>query len=110
MNRRHFLQSSGAVCAGLALAKSTSLFADTLASGWRTFEVSTRVEILKPDGVTHIWLPAALISNTPYQRTISNKFVAEGGSAKLTKDKPSALAASPCPRGIACRPPRITSA
>jgi transglutaminase-like putative cysteine protease len=91
MNRRHFLQSSGAVCAGLALAKSTSLFADTLASGWRTFEVSTRVEILKPDGVTHIWLPAALISNTPYQRTISNKFVAEGGSAKLTKDKPSAL-------------------
>jgi len=91
MNRRHFLQSSGAVCAGLALAKSTSLFADTLASGWRTFEVSTRVEILKPDGVTHIWLPAALISNTPYQGTISNKFVAEGGSAKLTKDKPSAL-------------------
>ena len=23
------------------------------------------------------------------------------------QDRPSALAASPCPRGIACRPPRI---
>jgi len=91
MNRRHFLQSSGAVCAGLALTKSTSLFADTLASGWRTFEVTTRVEVLKPNGATHIWLPAALIVNTPYQRTMSNKFVADGGTAKLTKDKPSPL-------------------
>ena len=91
MDRRHFLQSSGAVCAGLALTKSTSLFADAASSGWRTFEVTTRVEVLKPNGVTHIWLPAALISNTPYQRTMSNKFVAEGGSAKLSKDKPSAL-------------------
>jgi len=91
MNRRHFLQSSGAVCAGLAVTKSASLFADTASTGWRSFEVTTRVEVLKPAGVTRIWLPAALISNTPYQRTMSNKFVAEGGSAKLTKDKPSAL-------------------
>ena len=91
MNRRHFLQSSGAVCAGLALTNSTSLFADTISSDWRTFEVTTRVEVLKPNGVTHIWLPAALISNTPYQRTVSNKFVAEGGSAKLSKDKAGAL-------------------
>ena len=91
MNRRHFLQSSGAVCAGLAFTKSTPLFADTVSSSWRTFEVTTRVEVLKPTGVTHIWLPAALISNTPYQRTMSNKFAAEGGSAKLSKDKPSAL-------------------
>ena len=91
MNRRCFIQSSGAMCAGLALTNPTSLFADTLAGGWRTFQVTTRVEVLKPNGMTHIWLPAALITNTPYQRTISNKFVAEGGSAKLTKDKPSAL-------------------
>jgi transglutaminase-like putative cysteine protease len=91
MNRRHFLQSSGAVCAGLTFAKSTALFADTQSSGWRTFEVTTRVEVLKPNGVTHIWLPAALIRETPYQRTISNKFASDGGTAKLTKQKSSAL-------------------
>ena len=91
MNRRYFLQSSGAVCAGLVLTRSTSLFADTLATGWRTFEVTTRVEVLKPNGITHIWLPAALIRDTPYQRTVSNKFAAEGGTAKLTKDKPNVL-------------------
>ena len=93
MNRRNFLQSTGAVCAGLALTRSFPVFADTLntAGAWRTFDVTTRVEVLKPNGVTHIWLPAALIRDTPFQRTHANKFSAEGGTAKLSKDKPSAL-------------------
>src|SRR5450631_2719736 len=93
MNRRNFLQSTGAVCAGLALTKSILVFADTFQTGggWRTFEVTARVEVLKPSRVTHIWLPAALIRDTPYQRTLSNKFSAVGGTAKLTKDKASAL-------------------
>jgi transglutaminase-like putative cysteine protease len=92
MNRRNFLQTTGAACAGLVISRSIPAFADTPATaGWRTFEVTTRVEVLKPIGVTHIWLPAALIHDTPYQKTLSNKFSAEGGSAKLTKDKPYAL-------------------
>ena len=93
MNRRNFLQSTGAVCASLAFSKSLPVFADTLqaSGGWRTFEVTTRVEVLKPNGVTHIWLPAALIRDTPFQKTHANKFGAEGGTAKLSKDKPSAL-------------------
>src|SRR5882724_5089810 len=93
MNRRNFLQSTGAVCAGMALTKSIPVFADALqtGAGWRTFEVTASVEVLKPNGVTHIWLPAALIRDTPFQRTHANKFSAEGGTAKLSKDKPSAL-------------------
>jgi transglutaminase-like putative cysteine protease len=93
MNRRNFLQSSGAICAGLAITKSMPAFADAPQSGggWRSFEVVTRVEVLKPGGVTHIWLPTALIRETPFQNTRSNKFKAEGGTAKLTTDKPSAL-------------------
>jgi transglutaminase-like putative cysteine protease len=93
MNRRTFLQSTGAVCAGMALTKSIPAFADALQSGggWRTFEVTSRVEVLKPNGVTHIWLPAALIRDTPFQRTHANKFSAEGGTAKFSKDKPNAL-------------------
>jgi transglutaminase-like putative cysteine protease len=93
MNRRNFLQSTGAVCAGLAVTKSIPVFADALQSdgGWRTFEVTTRVEVLKPSGATNIWLPAALIRDTPFQRTHANKFIAEGGTAQLSKDKPNAL-------------------
>ena len=91
MNRRHFLQSSGAVFAGLALTEPGSLLAGNISAPWRTFEVTTRVEVLKPAGVTHIWLPAALTRVTPYQRTLSNRFAAEGGTAKLTTNKLDAL-------------------
>jgi transglutaminase-like putative cysteine protease len=93
MNRRTFLQSTGAMCAGLAVRKSIPVFADALQTtgAWRTFQVTTRVEVLKPSGVTHIWLPSALIRDTPFQRTHANKFVAEGGTALLSKDKSNAL-------------------
>jgi transglutaminase-like putative cysteine protease len=93
MNRRNFLQSTGALCAGLAVTKSIPVFADALRSGggWRTFEVTTRVEVMKPSGVTHIWLPAALIRDTPFQRTHANKSSVEGGTANLSKDKANAL-------------------
>src|SRR5450432_107820 len=93
MNRRNFIQSKGEICEGLAVTKSMPVFADALPAGigWRTFEVTARVEVLKTSGVTHIWLPSALNRDTPFQRTHSNKFRAEGGSAKLTEDKPNAL-------------------
>jgi len=92
MKRRDFLRSTGIACAGLACSKAVPLFADTPApGGWRTFEATTRVEVLKPNGVTRIWLPAALIKNTPFQKTLANKFSAEGGTAKLTENKQDAL-------------------
>jgi transglutaminase-like putative cysteine protease len=93
MNRRNFLQSTGALCAGLAVTKSMPAFADVSQTegGWRTFEVTARVEVLKPSGATHIWLPAALIRDTRFQRTHANTFSAEGGTAKFSKDRPNAL-------------------
>ena len=68
MKRRDFLRHTGTICAGLAFSKTFPLLAETAAPGWRTFEVSTRVEVLKPSGMTHIWLPAALIQTTPFRR------------------------------------------
>src|ERR1700691_3906369 len=92
MNRRDFLRANGSICAGWALSSAVPLLADTpMAGGWRTFEVVTNVELLKPNGVSHIWLPAPLIRNTTYQNTISTRFTAKGGTATLSKDKQSAL-------------------
>jgi transglutaminase-like putative cysteine protease len=80
------------VCAGLAISKAMPMLAQTpSADGWKTYEVTARVEVLKPSGVTHIWLPAALDRDTPYQMTRSNKYVADGGTANLTEDKEQAL-------------------
>jgi transglutaminase-like putative cysteine protease len=92
MNRRNFLRANGSICAGWALTKALPVLANTpSASGWRTFEVVTRIELLKPDGVSRIWVPAPLIRDTPYQRSISTRFSAQGGTARLSNDKQNAL-------------------
>jgi transglutaminase-like putative cysteine protease len=92
MNRRDFLRANSSICAGWALSRAVPALADTSPAGkWRTFEVVTQVELLKPNGISHIWLPAPLIRDTPYQHTISARFTAPGGTAKLSKDKQSAL-------------------
>ncbi len=103
MNRRDFLRSAGIVSASLALPKTARLFADSAApSGWRTFEVTTRVEVLSSSGATRVWLPAALIRETPYQRTLANRFSAEGGTAKMVESKADALGiiAAEFPAGV----------
>jgi hypothetical protein len=89
---RDFLRANTTISAGWALSRAMPALADTpSAGGWRTFEVVTKVELLKPNGISHIWIPAPLIRNTPYQNTISTRFTAKGGTATLSKDKQSAL-------------------
>jgi transglutaminase-like putative cysteine protease len=103
MNRRNFLRSIGVVSAGLALPKGGRLFAKvTEPAAWRKFEVTTRIEVLKPSGTTRIWMPTALTSPTPFQETFSNTFNAEGGTAKMVESKPDALGiiASEFPAGV----------
>lgn len=103
MNRRHFLQSAGVVSAGIAIPNTGRLFADNLPSGeWRTFEVKTRVEILKPSGKTQVWLPAALLGETPFQKTLSNEYSAEGGTAKIVEGRADRLGivAATFPAGV----------
>jgi transglutaminase-like putative cysteine protease len=86
MKRRDFLRTAGVVSAGLAFPQARTLFAvDSELEGWRTFEVSTRVEVLKSSGTTRIWVPAAIGRPTPFQKTESNIFNAEGGTAKIAE-------------------------
>ncbi len=93
MDRRSFLKTAGAVSATFALPKTARLFAlDQPTSGWRTFEATTRVEVLKPVGTTSVWLPAAILRETPFQKTLANEFKAEGGTAELVKNEKDSLA------------------
>ena len=86
MNRRNFLRSAGIVSAGLAFPGTKYLFAkDGGSADWRTFDLTTDIEVLKPAGATRVWVPTTLISPTPFQRTISTTYHAEGGKAKLYK-------------------------
>jgi transglutaminase-like putative cysteine protease len=56
------------------------------------FEVTTRVQVLKSSGSARVWVPAALVGETPYQKTFANTFDAEGGTAKVAESKPDGLA------------------
>ncbi|MGD0135402.1 MAG: transglutaminase-like domain-containing protein [Bryobacteraceae bacterium] len=86
LNRRTFLRSAGLASASLAFPGTKRLLADQATSAsWRTFEVTTRVEVLKSSGTTRVWLPAPLVSDTPFQKTISSTFRAGGGSARMVK-------------------------
>jgi transglutaminase-like putative cysteine protease len=92
MKRRDFLRSTGIVSAGLAFAKAGRIFGrDTATDHWRTFEVTTRAEVLKPSGTTRVWLPMALIVETPFQRKLSAETHGEGATIKMTEDKPDGL-------------------
>jgi len=92
MDRRDFVRAAGIASAGIALPRYARLLGQgAAAGGWRTFEVVTRVEVLKPSGATRVWLPAALIANTPYQRTLANTFQCEGGKAKIVKNDADGL-------------------
>jgi transglutaminase-like putative cysteine protease len=103
MNRRDFLRSAGVVSATLAFPRTERLFAlGETEGGWRTFEVTTRVEVLKPSGPTLVWLPTALIRETPYQKTFANQFSADGGTAEMVEQKADALGiiAAKYPAGV----------
>ena len=103
MNRRVFLRSAGIVSTSFVWPNVGRLCAAGAASGgWRTFEVTTRVEILKSTGTTRVCLPAALIGKTPFQTTLSNRFSAEGGTARIVEGRADGLAmiAAEFPAGV----------
>ena len=103
MNRRDFLRTTGMVSASLVFPKAKCLFArDAAIDSWRTFEVTTHVEVLKSSGITRIWVPAAITGQTPFQKTLSNTFTAQGGSANIFESKPDSLGivAAEFPAGV----------
>ena len=103
MNRRDFLQSGGIVLVSLAFEKPERLFSQvTTLDRWRTFQVTTRVEVLKTSGMTRVWVPTALISETPFQKMLTNTFNCEGGTAKMVESKSDALGiiAAEFPAGV----------
>jgi len=102
MKRRDFLRSASAVSAALAFPKMGQLLAPAAADAWRTFEVTTSVQVLKPSGMTRIWLPAALFNPTPFQKTLGNHFNAGDGTAKMVESKADTLGiiAAEFPAGV----------
>src|SRR3954467_252200 len=78
MNRREFLGSA----AVLATFPWRRLLADTGPApepAWRSFETTTRVDVVKPEGISRVWLPLPMASDTDWQRGLGNTW---NGNAK----------------------------
>ena len=86
MDRRAFIKTSVALPAAAAVSGLPQIAAATTPGAWRVFEVTTTAEILKPAGVTRVWLPVPLTADTPYQKSLGNSWNAEGGNAGYTQD------------------------
>ena len=90
MNRRMFLKVSAAVPAAVAASQLPRLASTARAQQkdftprpgtWRTFEITTRVEVLQPSGVARVWLPAPSVVSD-YQQSIENNWA---GNAKVMR-------------------------
>lgn len=83
MDRRKFLKSSAA---SATLAAFPWRHAAASRGEWRSFEATTRVEILKPRGVSRVWLPVPTVDNADWQKVIGNSWSGNSVRAQLLND------------------------
>ena len=88
MNRRTFLKLSATLPALSAMSQLPGVLSIATAQQkdfaprpgtWRAYEVRTRVELLKPTGVTRVWVPLPVVE-ADYQKPQGNKW---SGNARV---------------------------
>src|SRR5579871_1173777 len=82
MDRRSFMKSAGAA----AVATSFPLGAAPAQSPWRSFEVTTRVEMSLPEGESRVWLPLPLAADNEWHRTLDNSWKGNAARALVARD------------------------
>jgi transglutaminase-like putative cysteine protease len=89
MDRRAFLKSGAVAVAATGLAQPLRvLAADTPGEAkWRAFEVVSRVEVIKPSGVTRAWIPMPLMPDTDYQKSISQSWTGNAATMRVYRDE-----------------------
>jgi transglutaminase-like putative cysteine protease len=93
MERRTFLKSMGASGAVLLAGVPTrARAAASDAAGWRTFEVTTKVEVVNPSGSSRVWLPLPLAVETDYHRPLGNSWKGNAAIARAHRDEKYAAA------------------
>ena len=94
MNRRAFLKTSSALPIAAAAAHLGGLTSVARAQQkdfnprpgtWRAFEVTTRVEVLEPTGVTRVWIPVPSV-NSEYQSSGENRWSGSARTLRLVDD------------------------
>lgn len=87
MDRRTFIKAGTALPTALAIGGVSRISSANVGSPWRVFEVTTQVEVLKPVGLTRVWLPVPLTRDTDYFKALGNRWSAPGGKVSLVQEK-----------------------
>ena len=86
MKRRTFLHAGAAASLLGTLPRiALALGFDPLPGAWRYFDVTTRVDVLKPAGTSRVWIPLPSL-NTDFQRVIGNSWSGNAPAAKVASD------------------------
>jgi transglutaminase-like putative cysteine protease len=88
MLRREFLYSGAALMAAGALPRGA--FADApfapKPDAWRKFEITTRIEIVKPSAKVQAWLPVPAVAEPDWIEPLSNQWKTNANSAVLERE------------------------
>lgn len=88
MDRRTFLTTGAAALVGAGLARPFAALGAETSGGarWRTFEVTTRLEIIQPSGVTRAWVPLPLMPDTDYQKSLGQSWTGNAALTRVVRD------------------------
>lgn len=82
MRRRAFLKVSAAAAAAGALPWRSA----GATPEWHTYDVTTKVTILKPKGGSRAWVPLPLVDDTDWHRAIGNSWSGNAGKVQVHSD------------------------
>ena len=88
MQRREFLWSSVALAAGVMwpAARAGAAFEPSPEDGWRIFEVTHRVEVLKPEGTSRVWVPLPSVQERDWIRNMGSLWQGNALNARLLRN------------------------
>jgi len=105
MNRREFVRHASLASAAFALPSSRLFGApdeNNEKAQWRTFEITTRVDVAESNGRSRVWVPVPLTIATAYQRPDTTAVDAGRGTAKVVKntERGFAFVSAEWPEGV----------
>ena len=89
MNRRDFLGTVAVISSAAAWPHdvlSRERAEITPAPAWRSFEVTSRIEILKPEGSTQAWLPLPSVDAPAWVRNDGNPWTGNAENVEIVRD------------------------
>ena len=88
MRRREFLRGGATLAAIAALPRGASadLAFTPKPDAWRKFDITTRVEILKPSGKAQAWLPLPAVAEPAWTQPLGNEWKTNATLAVIERD------------------------